>query len=224
MRERAQASVETIALMAAVAALTAVLLLGVVRLGPSLASALDHALSSILVQRAPAAPHLDDLERSLLAGATSAAADGPTLLDVRTRLRSRLGRTAADAAFGAIVRPLVAHTLEASSIASDVGTITVVDRATEDAWVRDRLHAGRAQRVADLAGTPGAMAAMARHLDLGVDVPADAFPAGRAAGDIVAHVSGGGYSQVVLRRRPDRGLVVILALLAGGGPAYAGRR
>ena len=210
--------------MAAAAVLAAVLVLGVVRLGPPLASVVGQALSGIVGPGAPTAPALDDLERALLAGATSADADGPTLLDVRTRLLSRLDRTAADAAFAAILRPLVTRALEAASIPSEPGTIAVVDRAAEDAWVRDRLHAGRAQRVADLAGIPGALVSIARDLGLGIDAPVDAFPAGRAAGDVVVQVSGGGFSQVVLRRQPDRGLTVVLATLAGGGPAFAGRR
>ena len=159
----------------------------------------------------------------MLAGATSASANGPTLLDVRTRLRSRLARSTADAAFAAVIRPLVARTLAAGSIASEPGSIAIVDRAAEDEWVRDRLQATRALRLAELAGPPGAMLALARDLGLG-GVPADAFPPGRAAGDVVVQVTGGGYSQVVLRRRPERGLTVIFAMPEGVGLADAGRR
>ena len=61
MRERAQASVETIALMAAAAALAAALALGVVRLGPPLASVIGQALAGVVAPAAPTAPGLDDL-------------------------------------------------------------------------------------------------------------------------------------------------------------------
>ncbi len=128
MRERAQASVETAALMAAAAALVAALALGVIRFGPPLASVIGQALSGIVAPAVPLAPGLDDLERALLAAATSADADGPTLLDVRTQLRSRLAPSAADAAFAAVIRPLVARTLAADSIASEPGSIAIVKR------------------------------------------------------------------------------------------------
>ena len=142
---------------------------------------------------------------------------------MRTRLRSRLDRSAADAAFDAAVRPLIADTLVARSITSRPGTIAIVDRAAEDAWVRDRLGADTALRVVELAGIPGAALSIARDLNLGADAPADALPAGHAAGDVVVQFASGGYSKVVLRRRPELGLTVIRALF-GSRPAYAGRR
>ena len=80
-----------IALIAAALALAAALLLGVARLGPPLAATLGAGALGRLAPGTPTAPGLDGLERALLAGATSPDADGPTLLDLRTRLRSRLG-------------------------------------------------------------------------------------------------------------------------------------
>ena len=214
---------ETIALLAAAAALAAALVLGVVRLGPPLASVLGHALSGVVTPAVPTAPGLDDLERAVLAAATSADDDGPTLLDVRTRLRTRLERTVADAAFTAIVRPLVARTLAAGAISSEPVSIAIVDRAAEDDWVRDRVRVARALGIAELAGPPGALLALVRDFGLG-GLPADAFPPGRAAGDVVVKVAGGGYTEVVLRRRPERGLTVIHAMREAGGPATGGLR
>jgi hypothetical protein len=221
MRERAQASVETIALTAAALALAAALLLGVIRLGPPLAATLGQALSGVFSPRTPTAPDLDGLERALLGGATSAGADGPTLLDLRTRLRSRLGRPAADAAFDAILRPLVAEALAARSIEEEPGKIAVVDRVSEDAWLRDRFHPGRLQQVAEIAigfaGLPGAMVSLADDIGLTADEPADAIEPGRAAGDIVVRF-GRDFRRVILRRQPGSGLTVI----ADGGSFRTG--
>jgi hypothetical protein len=223
MRERAQASVETIALTAAALALAAALLLGVIRLGPPLAATLGHALSGVFSPRTPTAPGLDDLERALLGGATSAGADGPTLLDLRTRLRSRLDREAADVAFTAILRPLVAEALAARSIGGEPNAMTVVDRAGEDAWLRDRFHPGRLQQAAEIAigfaGLPGAALSLADDIGLTPDEPADPIEPGRAAGDIVVRLERG-FRQVVLRRQPGSGLTVI----ADGGSFRGGGR
>lgn len=208
--------------MAAATALAAVLVLGVVRLGPPLAATLGKALSGIFAPGAPTAPGLDGFERALLAGATSADDDGPTLLDVRTHLRSRLDRGAADAAFGAVLRPLVARALAGASIASEAVRIDIVDRATEDAWVRDRLRPGPVALSTELAGVPVGMVAAVREYVFGIKPPADAFPPGRAAGDVV--VKGRGSPLVVLRRRPGSGLTVVFAMSEGGAPLDVGQR
>ena len=143
MRERAQASVETIALLAAAMAIAAALMLAVVRLGPPLVASISQALSSAFGPSAPTAPGLDPLERLVLERATSADDEGPTLLDLRTHLRSRLTRPEADAAFMAILRPLAARALSADAIDGGPGRIELVDRATEDQWLRDRFHPAR---------------------------------------------------------------------------------
>ncbi len=91
MRERAQASVETAALTAVALALAIVLGLGVVRLGPALASTIAGAVSGAVASGTPTAPGLDGLERELLAAATGAGDSAPTLLDLRTHLLARLG-------------------------------------------------------------------------------------------------------------------------------------
>jgi hypothetical protein len=221
MRERAQASVETIALLVAALALAAVLLLGIVRLAPPLASQIGEALSGAFASSEPIAPGLDQLERSLLAGATSSDADGPTLLDLRTHLRLRLDRSAADTAFAANVRPLVTRALAEHGIGGAAGDIALVDRSTEDAWLRDRFHPARLHGAAELAvglaGLPGAIISLARKAGLGADEPVDGIEPGRAAGDIVVRV---GIRDIVLRRRPESGLSVIsdeLAMRRGEG-------
>jgi hypothetical protein len=228
MRERAQASVETVALMAAAVALAAVLALGVVRLGPPFASLLRDALSGAFAPGSATAPGLDGLERALLAGATGADADGPTMLDVRAHLRSRLDRTSADTAFTAILKPLVERALAKSAIESEPDAITVVDRASEDAWVGHRLHPGRVQRAGELvAGILSSrirVLAFVGDLAIGAGGPDDAIYPGHAAGDIVVRVDDGAVRDVVLRRRPGSGLAVIAMLDASGAPAVVGRR
>jgi hypothetical protein len=225
MRERGQASVETIALTAAALALATALIVGVAGLAPWLASGLEESLSGVLAPAAPHAPGLDGFERTLLAAATSPAADAPTLLDLRTRLRARLDRPAADAAFAATLRPLVARALEAKSITSKPGAMVVTDREDEAAWIRHRFHPSESGRIvqtaASLAGTPGAVYSVISDLGMTADEPADGIAAGFEAGDVIVRVRGGGYREVVLRRRPDSGLRVVLAVLANGGPEYA---
>ena len=212
--------------MAAAAALAAVLVLGVVRLGPPLAATLGQALSGIFAPGEATAPGLDGLERALLAGATSSDADGPTLLDVRTHLRSRLDRSAADAAFDATLRPLVRRALDAESIGADAGTIAVVDRAAEDAWVRNNLHPGRLDRAveiaANIAAAPSRILAVALDLGLGADGHPDGIYPGHAAGDIVVEVDSGAVRQVVMRRRAGSGFAVLETFDASGAPARAG--
>ena len=67
MRERGQASVETVALIAAVLALAAALLFGIARFSAPLAAALGRALSGVVAPGTPAAPGLDGLESAILA-------------------------------------------------------------------------------------------------------------------------------------------------------------
>src|SRR3954468_15209441 len=209
MRERAQASVETIALLAAAMAVAAALMLAVVRLGPPLVASISQALSGAFGPSAPTAPGLDPLERLVLERATSATTEGPTLLDLRTHLRSRLTRPEADAAFAAILRPLTARALSADAIDRGPGRIELVDRATEDQWLRDHFHPGFVTRFTSfalgLAGGPGAIYSLGRDLGLAAD---EAIPPGSAAGDVVVQI-GGGLREVVLRKQPERGLIVV---------------
>jgi hypothetical protein len=220
MRERAQASVETIALTAAAVALATALLLGVVRLAPPLASALGQALSHVFAPSEQKAPGLDGLERLLLAGATSADDDGPTLLDLRVHLRARLDRPGADAVFAAILRPLVDGALATRSIDSRESDVSIVERAAEDAWLRDRFHPGRLassiELGVELLGTPGGIIGLAHDLGLGADEPVDGIEPGRAAGDVVVRLSGG-RRELILRRRPGSGLSVIADLVQPRG-------
>jgi hypothetical protein len=212
MRERAQASVETIALTAAALALAAALLLGVVRLAPPLASVIGRAVSGVLTPGTPTAPGLDALERALLDGATSTDVDAPTLLDLRSHLRARLDGPSAEAAFTATLRQLVARALSGHSVDTAPDDIGVVDRATEDAWLRDRFHPGRLREIAELAigfaGIPGTVYSLADDLGLTKHEPADAIDPGRAAGDIVVFFRHG-LRRIVLRRTPGRGLAVV---------------
>ena len=210
MRERAQASVETIALLAAALALGAALLLAMVRLGPPFAASIGQALSGAFGAGSPTAPGLDPLERVLLAGATSPDADGPTLLDLRTHLRSRLDRPAADAAFAANLRVVVSRTLTADAIDVPAGRIELVDQQTEDAWLRYRFDPGTIERIArvtaGLAGLPGSLYSLAE--DVGLVSEPDTIEPGHAAGDLVVHV-GGGPRELILRRQPGGGLTVV---------------
>jgi hypothetical protein len=225
MRERAQASVEMIALLAAALALAAALLLGVVALGPSLAASIGQVLSGAFGPSVPRAPALDPLERLLLDGATSPGPDGPTLLDLRTQLRSRLGSRSADANFAAILRPIVARALSARSIEGTPGDMALVDRSAEDAWLEERFHPGMLSRfkefAASIAGKPGAVVTLIRDAGLEPD-EADGIEPGYAAGDVVAELDDGRH-EVILRRRAGTGLTVIaerarLSITGGTGP------
>jgi hypothetical protein len=223
MRERGQASVETIALTAMALALAIALGAGVVTLGLPLASSLARAVASVIAPVSPEAPALDGLERDLLAGATGPGADGPTLLDLRTHLRSRLDRAAADAAFGVTLRLLVDQTLAARSITSTPEAIAVVDRATEDGWIRRRFHPELARKAGEtvlgLMGTAGAVYSLASDLGLATDEPIDGIEPGFEAGDIVVRVGVAGYGGVVLRRREGTGLVIVRRLSAADAAA-----
>jgi hypothetical protein len=211
MRERGQASVETVALIAVALAVAAALLLGVVRFAPPLAATLAQTLSGILAPSAPTAPGLDGLESALLAAATSPDSEGPTLLDVRAHLRSRLGQAAGDGAFSAVVRPLVERALPSSAAHLEIQSIDVTDTATEAAWLRSRFHPswslGASQTVLGLLGPPGAIYALADAFGIaGGELP-DALAPGAGAGDVVVTLAGGRV--LALRRRPSSGLTVV---------------
>ena len=209
MRERGQASVETVALIAAVLALAAALLFGIARFAPPLASALGRALSGVVTPSAPAAPGLDGLESAILTAAAGPEADGPTVLDVRTHLRSRLGRSAGDAAFATALRPLVEQALPSGAPA--ISSVGVVDNASETAWLRTQFHPDGFTQAAGvaigLAGTPGAVYSLAGSLGLLGGEQPDGLAPGSAAGDVVVRV--GGRRTLVLRRRAGHGLEVI---------------
>jgi hypothetical protein len=211
MRERAQASVETIALLAAALALTAALLLGVMRFGPALATSIGQALSAAFGTGAPTAPGLDPFERLLVASAIGPGAEGATLLDLRTSLRGRLGKKAGDAAFAATLLPLAARALSTAAIGGVPGDITVIDRGDEDSWLRERFHPGALSKLKEfavtVAGKPGAVATLFRDSGLSSD-EADGIEPGHAAGDLVVEVDDGAR-EVVLRRRAGTGLTVV---------------
>jgi hypothetical protein len=211
MRERAQASVETIALMAAVMVIAGALVLGVVRLGPPLAGTIAAEVSGAFGSGSARAPGLDPFERLLVASATSPDADGATLLDVRTSLRARLGRRAGDAAFAATLHPLVVQTLLAAGVDGVAGTTRVVDRVVEDAWLRERFHPGAFGRFKAFAvsasGKGGGLVSLLHDAGLGSE-DVDGIEPGRAAGDVVVEVDDG-LHEIVLRRRPGAGLRVV---------------
>jgi hypothetical protein len=211
MRERGQASVETVALIAVALAVATALLLGIVRFAPPFAATLARTLSGILTPSAPTAPGLDTLESAFLTAATSPDADGPTLLDVRTHLRSRLGRVAGDEAFAAVLRPLVERALPTSARRLEIESIDVTDSATEAEWLRSRFHPGwsvAASKIAlGLLGPPGAVYALADAIGVaGGELP-DALAPGAAAGDVVVELAGGRV--IALRRRPGSGLAIV---------------
>jgi hypothetical protein len=224
MRDRAQASVETIALMAAVMAVAGALAVGVVRLGPPLATSLGAALSGAFGGGTPTAPGLDPFERLLLASATSTEVDGATLLDLRTSLRTRLGLRGGDAAFVATLRRLVAAALSQQSLTGTPAGIRIVDRDAEDDWLRERFHPGAFSRVKAFAsaaiGKSGGVVDLFRHVGIGSS-RAQGIEPGHAAGDVVVEMEGG-LRAFVLRRRPDDGLVVVAA--QPGAAASGGTR
>jgi hypothetical protein len=208
MRERGQASVETVALIAVAVAVATALLLGIAGFGPALTTTLVRALSGVVAPGSQGAPGLDGLENALLAGATSPDADAPTLLDVRTHLRSRLGRAAGDAAFAVILRPLVEAELPAGAQDLAIEGIGVTDTATETAWLRRQLHPDLwtrgAEAVVGSAGIPGGVLSLGTSLGLlGGDQPDEIAP-GAAAGDIAVVLHG--RRTIILRRREGKGL------------------
>jgi hypothetical protein len=211
MRQRAQASVETIALMAAVMALAGALALGAARLGPPLAASIGAALAGAFGGETQVAPGLDPFERLLVASATSADADGATLLDLRTSLRARLGQKRGDAAFAATLRPLVVQALEEQSLKGTPTGIRIVDRDAEDSWLRERFHPGAFSRFKEFAlgasGKAGGVVSFFHDIGIGHRTGEEIEP-GHAAGDVVVEIEGG-LREFVLRRRPANGLVVI---------------
>jgi hypothetical protein len=217
MRERAQASGETIGLVVAVMALAGALAFGVVRLGPAVAGSLRQALSGAFGAGTPEAPGLSPFERLLLTSATSGEAEGATLLDVRTSLRARLGQSAGDGAFDATVRPLVVRALEAHSITGTPGDVVVVDRQAEDSWLRGRLSPSFVRRAAsfvvDNAGPPGAVVSIVHDSGLLPD-DIDGIKPGHEAGDLLVAVDHAS-ELFVLRRRPGTGLTIVSALFPG---------
>jgi hypothetical protein len=208
MRERGQASVETVALIAVALAVATALLLGIVRVAPPFTSALVRALSGVVAPGSERAPGLDGLELALLDGATSPDADGPTLLDVRTHLRSRLGRAAGDAAFDIVLRPLVEQALPADAQDLEIEGIGVTDTATETAWLRSQLHPDLWTRGAEAAvgsaGAPGGAFSFLTSVGLLAGDQPDAIASGAAAGDIAVVLHG--RRTIILRRREGKGL------------------
>ena len=223
MRERGQASVETVALIGVALAVAAALLLALAGFALPLGSTLVRTLSGAVAPASPSSPRLDGLESALLAGATSPDADGPTLLDVRTHLRSRLGRAAGDAAFAVILRPLIEQALPGDAHDLDVEAIAVTDITTETAWLRTQLHPDLwvrgAEAAVGFAGIPGGLYSLGTSLGLlGGDRP-DAVAPGHAAGDVAVVLHG--RRTITLRRREGTGLTRISDVTASRatGPA-----
>ena len=186
-------------------------LLGVVRARRRpLAASIGQALSGAFGPGAPTAPGLDPLERVLLDGATSPGADGPTLLDLRTQLRSRLERPIGrrrirrdpaparrSRAFGAVDRGGPAATSRSSTA------------ATEDAWLRDALSPGSCSSrfrefAAGIAGKPGAVVSLVREPASSAD-ERGWHRAGPRRGRRRRAGLDGGRREVVLRRRSGSG-------------------
>jgi hypothetical protein len=211
MRERGQASVETVALIALALAVATALLLGITGFASPLTTTLVRALSGVVAPGSPSAPGLDGLEVALLDGATSPDVDGPTVLDVRTHLRSRLGRAAGDAAFAVVLRPLVKQALPADAQDLEIEAIGVTDAATETAWLRSQLHPDLwvrgAEALVGSAGIPGGLYSVGTSLGLlGGDQP-DAIAPGAAVGDVAVVLHG--RRTIILRRREGKGLTRI---------------
>jgi hypothetical protein len=223
MRERGQASVEAIALIAVALALATALLLAIAGFAPALTSTLVRALSGVVAPRSPSAPRLDGLESALLAAATSPDADAPTLLDVRTHLRSRLGQSAGDAAFAAVLRPLVDQALPEGARELEIEAIGVTDATAEAAWLRTQLHPDLWLRGAEAAvgwaSVPGGIYSLGTSLGLlGGDQP-DAIAPGEATGDVAVILHGD--RTIILRRREGKGLTRIsdMTMSRRAGPA-----
>ncbi|HEY3614697.1 MAG TPA: hypothetical protein VGK92_13365 [Gaiellales bacterium] len=211
MRQRGQATVEAIALIAVALALAAALLLGMLRFAPPFTATLVRALSGVVAPGSQRAPTLDGLETALLDGATSPDADGPTLLDVRTHLRARLGTVAGDGAFLAVLRPLVARALPSDAPLAAVEAIHVIDAATEKAWLRAILHPDFMTQAAGVvvgsAGTVGGLYSVAKTFGLVEGPQPDFIAPGDRLGDVL--VSLPLHRQIVLRRRAGDGLTVV---------------
>ncbi len=148
----------------------------------------------------------------MLAAATSPDDDGPTLLDVRTHVRSRLGQRAGDAAFAAAVRPLVASIMPSSLRDETPESFDLVDDAAEARWLRAKLHPGRLKTAAGfafgLAGTAGGVQSVLGDVGLlDTDEP-DGVAPGAGAGDMLVGFPGG--ATLIVRRRSGAGLTVFV--------------
>ena len=74
------------------------------------------------------------------------------------------------------------------SISSEPVSIAIVDRAAEDDWVRDRVRVDASTGHRRARRPTRRVLALVRDFGLG-GLPADAFPPGRAAGDVVVKVA-----------------------------------
>ena len=212
MRERAQASVETIALTAAALALAAALILGVVRLAPPLAAALSarcpgwshpprprHPSSTI--SSAPCSTRrrvpLPTARRCSTCGRISApASPAPRPSGVRDdaaparRRRARCAR-----------RPRRArrHRRRRPRDGGRMGGARASIRASGRSRPRDRI---RERARAPSLPRPGPRVSTAESYG-------DAIQPGRAAGDVVVSLRPMDCAEIILRRTPGSGLAVV---------------
>jgi hypothetical protein len=211
MRERGQASVETVALIAVALAVATALLLGIAGFGPALMTTLVRAFSGVVAPGSERAPGLDGLEVALLDGATSPDADGPTLLDVRTHLRTRLGQAAGDLAFADVLRPLIAQALPSDADLKDVEAIGVVDAASEKAALHARFHPDLMTQGAGIlvgaAGPVGNSYAVLKSLGVVEGDQPDSIAPGSRMGDVIVRLPL--RREIVLRHRRGQGLTVL---------------
>ena len=214
MRERAQASVETIALMAAAArARGSARCSASCASAPPLASALGAALSGVVAPGKATAPGLDGLERALLAGATSHRAGRP---DAARPAHASPLATRPAAAQTQRSRPILRRSSHARSpdaaIDAEPDDIAVVDRATRGRMGArpppSRAPAPRADLAIGFACVSGRLFSLAQR----------SRPDGRRARPTrssratpratlvsLSH----GLRDVVLRRPPGSGLAVV---------------
>ena len=111
-------------------------------------------------------------------------------------LRSRLDRPAADAAFAATLRPLVARALAgAARSRAPPATSRWSTARAEDAWLRDRFHPGLLEQVQGVRrrASPARRARSPRSSTTRASAPAsaDGIEPGHAAGDLIVHVDDG---------------------------------
>ena len=224
MRERGQASVETIALTATALALAIALGVGVVRLAPPFAAALARALSGGR-RPAPRPTHPASTDSSARCS-PARRARRPTAHAARSANAPPGAPRSAGRRRGVLGDPAPARRARARGRLDHVpARRRGRHRAAEDALDPTPAPPGRERRIAEtaasLAGTPGAVYSVISDLGITADQPSDGIAAGFEAGDVIVQVRGGGYREVVLRRQPDAGLRVVLAVLANGGPEYA---
>ena len=211
MRERAQASVETIALMAAALALAAVLLLGVV--APRAAARVGAR-----ARRSRASSRRASRRRRASTGSSAPCSPAPPARTPTARRCSTCARTCARASIAPPRTPRSPPSCGRSSSArsrrrrstAEPGAIAIVDRATEDAWLREPAFTRRdcdraAELVVGLAGR--AIRVFAVIGDLG-DRLRRARPTASRPGTPPATSSSGSTAapcgDVVLRRRSRR--------------------